>query len=657
MVIPKTNLLFALFYALAGHTQMPDNFGNVTNLEKEMVSYEKDPTAKALVLFERGDNYFKLIDRYILLVKEYHTKIKILDEQAFDHGTIEIPLYHSNNGEEKISKIKAITHNGESQYNVLPSEIFTSDVSEHWRQTTFTFPKMQKGSILEYSYTITTPYYHNFTGWDFQSDLPKMYSEFNASIPGNYLYNRTLVGYLTLDVNEAKIKKECFYIDGFDKMADCEVLKYTMKDIPAFKDDNEFMLSKQNYISRLDFELSQYNRFDGTTDKYTKTWKDVDKEFRTDADIGRQLSKKGFFEKNVPEKLLTEGDALTRAKNIYKFVKEHYTWTGDYGVFGKENVKDAFDKRQGSVGEINMSLINLLNAAEIKTNLMLLSTREQGLPKKTHPVISDFNYFVALVNIDGQDYLLDATDKHMPFGMLPFRALNHYGRVMDFDNESYWYDIKPETNNKYQIRATVKFDVAAQKAIGILDVLGYGYTAVTKNKMLKENTEEQYLNKVEQGIAGNFEVTDYQYNTERSNDKKTVERFSFEISDILKSDRVYFNPFLIRFFDENPFQMEERQYPIDFGYPSKYVFQISIEIPEGYEVVELPAEITLALSAEKLVTFQLMHQANSKAVLLSFDLIINRSYFAAQDYSYLKDLFKQVVNTQKNTLVVLKKIQ
>ncbi|MCF6184500.1 MAG: UbiD family decarboxylase [Bacteroidales bacterium] len=74
-------------------------------------------------------------------------------------------------------------------------------------------------------------------------------------------------------------------------------MKYAIKDIPAFKEETDFMLSSNNYISRLDFELSQYNRFDGTTDKYTKSWEDVDREFRGDKNVGRQLTKKGFFEK------------------------------------------------------------------------------------------------------------------------------------------------------------------------------------------------------------------------------------------------------------------------------------------------------------------------------------------------------------------------
>ena len=179
------------------------------------------------------------------MVKEYHAKIKILDEKGFDEGIISIPFYHNSTSTERVTKIQAVTHNSDGRHNVLPSEIFTVDRSERWKEMSFTFPKVQKGSILEYSYTLISPYLYNLSGWEFQSSIPKLYSEFNASIPGNYVYNRALNGSLNLDINDSKIKKECFHIPGVAKDADCEVLKYAMKDIPAFKEEEGFMLSAE----------------------------------------------------------------------------------------------------------------------------------------------------------------------------------------------------------------------------------------------------------------------------------------------------------------------------------------------------------------------------------------------------------------------------
>ncbi len=652
--IPFICCLLLSFFGLA---QMPDTFGRLSESEKKMERYEKDPEAHAVVLYERGDNYFKVIDNRILLVKEFHKKIKIIDEKAFKEGTIKIYLYHKGASTEKLANIKAVTHNGANQYNVLSQEIFNKDETERWRSKTFTFPKMEKGSILEYKYTITTPFDFNFEGWRFQSNIPKIYSEFNASIPGNYVYNRALKGSLALSTNDAKIKKDCFYVPGYPEGADCEVLKYTMKDIPAFQMEEDYSLSEENYISQIEFELSEYRHLDGTTSRYTKSWKDVDKEFRSDKDIGRQLLKKGFFERNVPEKLLTEGDPMTRAKNIYKFVQNHFNWNERYASYGTARVKDAFDAKKGNAWEINMSLINLLNAADIKTDLMMISTRNNGLPKQKHPVMNDFNYVLAKTTIDGQDFLLDATDKFYPFGYLPYRTLNHYGRVMDFKNESYWQDIVPMVKNKFQVRASIKFDSEAEKAIGVMDVLTDGYNAISQRKRLKRLTKEAYLDEMqEDGEEDTFVITDYKKNDERSTDERVMERFSFELEDVAQGDKLYFNPFLIHFFEENPFKLDNRSYPIDFGYPQKFRYQINIEVPEGYKIKELPENKAMSLDEAKSVTYRFSCDHKQRNVLLSFDLALNGTYFDPAFYDLLKALFKQALNDQKNTFIIFEKV-
>jgi len=137
---------------------MPDTFGKLTSADRSLTSFEKDADANALVLYERGDNYFKVINDRIRLVKEYHTKIKILDEKGFNEATISILLRKSDKLVEKLKKVKAVTHNGENQFNVLPSEIFEKDLNEYRIEKSFTFPKLQKGSFnrIFQSYTVNS---------------------------------------------------------------------------------------------------------------------------------------------------------------------------------------------------------------------------------------------------------------------------------------------------------------------------------------------------------------------------------------------------------------------------------------------------------------------------------------------------------------------
>ena len=629
-------------------------FGMPSYDERHFEEYSKDTTASAVYLYEYGNNYFDIRDNYIWLITEYHAKIKILKPEGFEHATIKIPTYKGEKRSEKVKKLKAVTHNKNVKHVVQSQNIYNSDVSEKWSETRFTFSDVKVGSILEYTYEIQSPFHFNLSGWDFQSEIPKLYTEYNARIPGNWKYNRTLIGSIPLDVNEASIKKDCFYIVGYG-IADCEILKYSMTDVPAFKDSESFMLSGHNYRSRLEFELSEYHNLKGFTEKFTKSWKDVDKEFKKDEDLGRQLRKKNFFENNFPQELLEIGDELERATAIYKFAQIHFNWNSEYGIWRDNNVKKAFENKAGSAAEINIALINLLNTAGIKANMMLLGTRERGLPKRNHPVMSDFNYVVAKADINGTSYLLDATEKELPFGVLPFRCLNYYGRVMDFESESYWFDIEPNADNKKQYRAMMELNPEDGTVQGKLNAVSTGYAAISERKKMNQSSEDEYLDLLSEKISSTFYYTSHEVLKDKSNDKRLMQQFNFEIENVLQGDKIYINPNIIKFFPSNPFTSNERYYPVDFGYQRNYTFNLNLKVPEGYQINTLPTNQNLALPGNMgVLRFQCQGSSNTISVL--FVLKMNATHFKSEFYSYLKEFFKRAVDVQNNSFIVLERV-
>lgn len=646
-------LFIIVLRGFTGHSQ--STFGELTADEKAFFEYKKDSTASAIYLYEYGNNYFEVRGNYVWLITEYHAKIKVLKRDGFDQANIKIPTYKGENRSEKVLRIKAVTHNGSAKHVLRDANIFTTDLSDKWQETRFTFSDVKVGSVLEYQYEIQSPFHFNLSGWEFQKDIPKLYTEYNAEIPGNWVYNRVLLGEIPLVVNEATLKPSCFSIPGMAKTADCEVLHYVMKNVPAFKASEAFMLSGENYRSRLKFELSEYYSFKGYNEKYTKSWNDVDKEFRKDQDIGRQLKKNGFFEKRVPEELLSSGEPLERAKNIYAFVKEHFAWNQKNGLWNDNRVKEAFEERRGNASEINISLINLLKTAGIKTDMMLLATRDQGLPTKTHPVMSDFNYVVARTEIADEVYLLDATDKLMPFGMLPFKCLNYYGRVMDFKEASYWHTIEPEKRNVETIRVKMQLNPTENHAQGSMLWISMGYNFLDRKHAAKNLSNDEILETIEEGFGEDFSITDYKENEESIDEKRIIERLDFEIANIVQEGTIYLDPFLIKFIDENPFKSKERYYPIDFGYTRSNTYSLELAIPEGYQVTSLPSKKVLALPGNAgILRFECKKTQNNTINVL-FDFKLKSSHFKSEAYQLIKEFFQYAVQAQTKSYIVLKK--
>lgn len=646
----KIILLILTFNCFFIYSQKEYTFGIPTNEELTLKIYKLDSTANAVVLFESANTTFTVGIYNVIVSTSFYKKIKIFNKEGFKYATFSIPLYNDKNDKEHVKDIKAITHNNFNKTFLTKSQIFEERVNDRWREVKFTMPNLKDGSVIEVMYTINTPFKFNLTGWEFQSDIPKKYSQFTALIPMNYVYNRSLTGYLKLSINDARIVKKCFSVPGYGSSSDCEKLTYAMENIPVFEEE-EYMTTKENFISKIKFELSKTLWFDGTKKKYTSTWKAVDREFKTDKNIGGQFKKASFFKNKIPKEISLLNSDLEKAKAIYVFIQKHYSWNQKYSIFKNVNIKKAYENKVGNIGEINISLINALKFAGIKTELVLLSTRNNGFPTKLHPVISDFNYIIAKVNVGDSYYFLDATNKLLPFGMLPFKCLNHFGRVMDFKNESYWIDIVPSKNSKTKLYVSLTLNEDGT-IIGKLRKVKFWYDALNRRKSIENKSEDDIISDFEDNYD-NLEVINYTIENKTTINKPLIETFEVLIENFDNSKTYFFNPYFGEKFSKNPFNQKDRLYPVDFGYTRTYSANVILNIPENYTIHTFPKSKSVKLP-ENGGSFIFLVKSTSDSFILSSNIKISKPTFFNFEYKPLKDFFNIIVNTQKIPLEIKK---
>ena len=646
------HLTLTLLFTSLSYSQSSFNWESYNVSKPDIITntFEKDSTANALVIYELGNSY---IDKKTFkLVTEVKKKIKILNRQGFEHATITVPLYKNEKKVQKIKNINGLTYNLENneiiQTKLQENEIYEENFNENYTLMKFTFPNIKEGSVITYSYTIESPFIYKYYGWEFQSDIPKLYSQYNTSIPGIYEYHVKLVGLKKLEVFHEEIVGYCLEA-GNGASADCVNTIYAMKDIPAFIDE-EYMTTRSNYLSRIEYELKTVRHFDGKIDNVTKTWEIVDKELKTDNNVGRELGKKTGITNVFPNNEIPNND-LEKARAIYNYVQKTYTWNEKYDIFTDVSVKDLIKEKSGNVSEINILLHNLLLEHDIKVKPILLSTRNNGFSTKIFPVMSDFNYLINHVTIDNKTYFLDATDNHLSFGELPFRCLNQYGRLLDFKEGSSWIDIIPDKVSTIQYR----FDLSLkenEELSGFIDVISNGYHALPLKRSYFENPEN-YLKSYKNKYAS-IEFSNHTVSTEEKTSYDFNERFEIQTETEIIGDKIYFNPFLIKNFDENPFKLQERTYPIDFGFKDAYLYSFKIQIDDAYQIIETPKELSFTLPNNKgLILFTTKNEGNT--ILIYFKFNFNDTIYEPEYYPYLKEFFSKIVDTQKNSLIVLKK--
>lgn len=623
----------------------------VTKSDMEITTYEKDSTADALMIYEYGKSY---VDKNSYkLITQVKQKLKILNRKGFDNANIEIQLYNDGSSKEKISNITATTFNIEnnivSKTQLEKSQIFEEKYNENYTIVKFTFPNIREGSVISYSYTLETPYMFKYRPWYFQGNIPTLYSQYEASIPGNYEYNIKLVGFLKLETEASVVETNCLD-GGRGSYANCSNYKYVMTNIPAFNEE-EYMTTSNNYLSRIEYELKTFRGFDGVVNNYTKTWKTVDSELKNDKDIGRQLNKSSIVKGLLDESILNGKDPLTIAKTIYRYIQDNYVWNGKYEIFKEVSINDLVANKSGKVSEINILLHNLLDENNIEVMPVLLSTRSNGFATKIFPVLSDFNYLIVQATIDGKTYLLDATEKYTSFGELPFRSLNQYGRLLDFKNGSYWIDIKAETPSFIQYK--VELDLTSEaKLQGKITIKTTGYHALPLKQAYFQNKQD-YL-KSRKDKYQTIDFLEYNVLTEDKSDYEFNEVFRIEQETETVGNNIYLNPFLFKFFTENLFKLQERTYPIDFGYKDSYLYTIKIILDNNYEVLEYPKDLTLKLPNNK-GSLLLNSKIEGNTVQLYFRLNFSEAIYNPEYYNDIKKFMGTIVDTQNNSLIVIQK--
>lgn len=648
------SILSALFILFTTSSFSQDNsfpFGQATYRDLDMVLYEKDTSAVAVVLHEFGEAYIEDDNDYNLLF-DYHVKMKILKQQGVEEATIIIPLYKSGGSIEKVRSIKASSFNLESgsmrETKLDIKNVLVEKTNKNWDQQKFAIPNVRVGSVIEYQYVLESPFIFNFRTWNFQSDLPKAKSEFWATIPATYTYNTTLKGFLDLSKNDSKVIRDCFY----KGLADCTRSKYVMLDVPAFKEE-EFMTAKSNFLSAINYELSEVKHFDGRVEKFTKDWKSADLELKTNEKFGLQIKRgKDIVDDHVELALLGETDSLLRAQKIFDFVKGWYTWDEVYGIFSEFGIKKAFDTRKGNVGDINLTLIAALKYAGFNVEPLILSTRANGFPIELHPVITDFNYVIAKLNLGGKTILLDAVDDFMPFGTIPIRCLNGKGRVIG-DKQSYWLELKPPVKLKKFTSYNLKL---GEDGIikGTLQNAYYGYEALDKRKEIASFTsEKEYFQNLKDKATG-YQILNSEIVNGDDSSKELIENFEVEMEGDADADYVLFNPFLDQKLKENPFKSSVRVYPVDYGAPIDQSLSISFEYPATFELAELPEKAALVLpNGGGRYLFGIQNLGNK--VMVNSLLNISKPLYSSEEYHYLKELYSRMIQVQNSDLVFKRK--
>jgi hypothetical protein len=674
----KKNLyfLFTVFYLACPLliAQAPSKLGAVDKAEFEKNYSNQFPDAEAIVLFDYGIIYFDYNSLKGFQVKlERHTRIKILNQNGLKWGDGEISLYQQKSETETVSKLKGFTYNlenGKIERAKLESPaIFQDRISENYIDVRFAMPNVRVGSIIEYSYTLTSDFLNILPSWNFQMSVPVLHSEIITKIPEYFNYKTLMKGYEIPEINEKTTGSQGIIItipgtanDPSGRVAgkspdrteriNARILinRLASSGIPAFIEE-PYLASAKDYMSGVEFELSSVNFPGQFAENISDTWEGITKNLLESELFGKQLNRSGFLNSVVESIIDSSAGEYDKMAQAHATILNKMRWDERNRVYATRSLRDAFNEGVGSSGDINLLLVLLLRELGLESNPVLISTRENGMVHPARVMLSQFNYVIAHVRLDSIDYLLDATDKNCPLFLLPVRCLNGKGRLIT-DNSSSWIDL--ESRQNYQWLSIVNYKIDEERKLtGTIQNQAKNYAAYQKKSALSNDPEyKKYISSLENRFPG-AKVLDYSIENLDNLIIGVKENIEMTISDAINSsgNLLFFNPILHARIDKNPFRLEERKYPVDYGYLLNETFIFNFEIPQGYSVDEIPANIQIILPDNSAsFSYQVSVFMNKIQVQTKFQ--INKTTFIHSDYKNLKEFYDIVVNKHSEQIVL-----
>jgi len=634
---------FAIFYAsfFSQH-----KFLDVPKLADEDLTSSKsakDPEAAAEVLYR---SYHYRVDYDGYMYTDIISRVKIYNkDNASDYLDHEIYVYDDGHGNrETLSALKAYTYNMENG-KVVTTKVdsdskYKSKEDKNYTVTKFAFANVKDGSVVEYSYSILTPFLNSTPFVFMESKIPVKYVEFVFDTPKPFGYNINYKGNIApvyRDVSEKTIYG-----------GEYRLYRFGYENIPAYKDE-EFVLNNDNYRTALKAELNSVMR--GTElKKFALTWKDVAKRLYDRDDFGGELKKKNLVKEVLPADIKSIPNMMDRAEAILKFVQKNYTYNSEDGALTDKGIKNLLNTKVGNDAEINLLLTMLLRSADINANPVLLSTVKRGFLNSASPSISQLDFVLSCIEKDDKIYLLDATSKQSKINMVSPKAFNYYGLIMSEKETMQINIVYPGLSETFlTVDAKMTPEGTFEGHFSDRDTNLYAMMVNTIYNQNKEDFQKEYKDRYK------FSYNNMKSGVQDNDDFETSFDFNSDTFVDTIGNKLVFNPLLFLYTQNHSYnQTQERKAPLEFYSRNKKTKKVTITLPEGYTFENVPKSKKFRTDDNAIEYVYFVEQKGNK-ITVEATTTIDDAIFPKEYFPAFKQIFDNITKLEGQVVTAVKK--
>ena len=663
-------IFLTIFLQIRLHAQDSTEFEfrKITTLDFNRSLPQSDSGASAVVIADIGKSYYQG-DRVadMKLVYTVFKRVKILKRSGFNIANFEFLInLNGMKSEDSVFEVRGSTfnlENGNIQETILEkSDIYNEKYGKNVWLNKFTMPALKEGSIFDIVFTLKYSISNPIRSWDFQGLYPCLYNKYEVTIPPFLQYSIKFQGDSIYDQIVSKSIPTNFsfkkYIrNGIEELVwmkgNSTQFIWIKKNVPAFPQE-PFVNSIKNYVSRVSFQL-EYLQLDNAKQKhdFKTTWTDFGYEYFYDGDLGEQMVSENIWLGkdigNIVENTQTTNDKI---KAIFAFVRDNYTCKSHTGIYPIHNLFTIYKNKMGNVAEINLFLVAMLKHFNIIAYPAILSTRENGIADLNNFRKEDFNYIICIAYNGNEEIKLDASWSKSSFGKLLPICYNGGARIIDRSEPKLIPLISDTVSEKEQTNVFITND----------DDGGFSGTYLTnfgefKSFDIREEISRTSKNDCLKIIKSNFEnsikIANEGFDSLEKCELPLIFQCDMAFGNIFKTELVYFNPVIGTSLKVNPLIAGDRAMPVEMPYKLDDIYVLSMDIPKGYKVEEIPKSARYNLN-ENQGFFEYVVQQNPENIQMRIRLKLNKSVFSPDEYSSLREFYSDVIKKENEQFVFIK---
>jgi uncharacterized protein DUF3857 len=632
-------------FCLTAFSARADEWRPVSQDELKMTALPEAPGAPAVYLYRQVDRN----DSNRASSEYNYVRIKILTEEGRKYANIEIPFVR---GRISVSNIRARLVRPDGSAVNFDGKVYENTVSKSktlkYLAKTFTVPDVQVGSIIEYHFSYDFEDNYIFRSeWILSDELFTKHGEF------------TLKPY-TRENWTVQWSWPAGLPPGTEppKEDNLGVIRMTSNNIPAFVTE-DFMPPANELKFRVNFTY-----YDEAPERdQQKYWKKFGKK-ESDKAEGFVSKKKGLEE--AVSQIVAPGDAPeVKLKKIYARTQQIRNTSFEIRKSEQEekrdkqkiaaNAEELLRLGYGSGRDITWLFLGLARAAGFEAYPCLVSSRNEYFFNPVRQNSRELNSNVVLVKLNGKDTYFDPGTKFTPFGLLPWAESGASGLKLDKDGGSWITTTLPSSaESQIERAATLKLSPEGDLS-GKLKFTFTGLEGLSRRleELFGDDTErKKYLeDQVKEYIPAGSEVELTNKPDWNGSDAPLVAEFDLKVPGWASSagKRALLPATLFSATEKHLFEHADRTWAVYFLYPYKKVDDLTIELPLGWQVGNLPKDAdTDAKAAEYILKVE--NQKNGLHIqrTLRSDLMV----IPKESYPVLRNFFSSV-RTQDDQQIVL----